>query len=74
MDGQHGWDFTPTHYYYLKGLCHSKKCLYSEAYHEQMGPIPSSNGNLDIALSKAHTWSPRRRTFYTVDATELASR
>jgi len=27
----------------------------SEAYHEQMGPIPSSNGSLDIALSNAHT-------------------
>jgi len=24
----------------------------SEAYHEQMGPIPSSNGSLDIALSE----------------------
>jgi len=29
--------------------------LDSEAYHEQMGPIPSSNGSLDIALSNAHT-------------------
>jgi len=27
----------------------------SEAYHEQMGPIPSLNGGLDIALSNAHT-------------------
>ena len=27
----------------------------SEAYHEQMGPIPSSNGSLDITLSNAHT-------------------
>jgi len=27
----------------------------SEAYHEQMGPIPSSNGSVDIALSNAHT-------------------
>jgi len=30
-----------------------------EAYHEQMGPIPSSNGSLDIALSNAQSWSPR---------------
>jgi len=29
--------------------------LDSEAYHEQMGPISSSNGSLDIALSNAHT-------------------
>jgi len=27
----------------------------SEAYHEQMGPIPSSNLSLDIALSNGHT-------------------
>jgi len=27
----------------------------SEAYHEQMGPIPSSNGSIDIALFNAHT-------------------
>jgi len=27
----------------------------SEAYHEQMGLIPSSNGTLDIAPSNAHT-------------------
>ena len=27
----------------------------TEAYHEQMGPIPSSNGSLDIDLSNAHT-------------------
>ena len=27
----------------------------SEAYHEQIGPIPSSNWSLDIALSNAHT-------------------
>jgi len=27
----------------------------SEAYHEQMGPIPSSNESLDIALSNVHT-------------------
>ena len=35
--------------------------LDSDAYHEQMGPIPSSNGNLDIALFNAHTYSPWRR-------------
>ena len=38
----------------LKGLYHGQKCLHlfsdSEAYHEQMGSIPSSNGTLDIAL------------------------
>jgi len=43
----------------LKGLCHGQKCLHlfsdSEAYHEQMGPIPCSNGSLDIALANAHT-------------------
>ena len=43
----------------LKGSCHRRKCLHlfseSEAYREQMGPIPSSNGSLDIALSNAHT-------------------
>jgi len=27
----------------------------SEAYHEQMGLIPASNGSLDIALFNAHT-------------------
>jgi len=27
----------------------------SEAYNEQIGPIPSSNGSLDIALYNAHT-------------------
>ena len=27
---------------------------YSEAYLEQMCPIPSSNGSLDIALSNVH--------------------
>jgi len=62
----------------LKGLCHGQKCLHlfsdSEAYHEQMGPIPSSNGSLDIALSNVHNQSHRRRTFLTVDTTELASR
>ena len=39
--------------------CHGQKCLHLfsdfEAYHEQMGPIPSSNGSSDIALSNAHT-------------------
>ena len=43
----------------LKGLWHGQKWLHlfvdSEAYHEQMGPIPSSNGSLDIALFNAHT-------------------
>jgi len=43
----------------LKGLCHDQKRLHlfshSEAYHEQMGPIPTSNGSLDIALSIAHS-------------------
>jgi len=33
----------------------SHVCEDSEAYHEQMGPIPSSNGILDIALFNAHT-------------------
>jgi len=27
----------------------------SEAYHEQMSPIPSSNQSLDVALSNART-------------------
>jgi len=62
----------------LKGLYNGQKCLQlfseSEAYHEQMGPIPSSNESLDIAPSNLHTYSPRRRNFQTVDATELASR
>ena len=44
---------------YLKGLWHGQKWLHvfveSEAYHEQMGPIPSSNESLDIALSNVHT-------------------
>jgi len=44
-----------------------------EAYHEQMGPIPSSDGSLDIALSIVHTYIPQRRTFQIVDAPELAS-
>jgi len=43
----------------LKGLCHGQKFLHLfsdfEAYHEQKGPIPSSIGSLDIALSDAHT-------------------
>jgi len=43
----------------LKGLCQGQKCLYLfsdyETYHEQMSPIPSSHGTLDIALSNAHT-------------------
>jgi len=43
----------------LQGLCHGQKYLpsfsVSEAYHEQMGGIPSSNGSSDIALSNAHT-------------------
>jgi len=42
-----------------KGLCRDQKRLHlfldSEAYHDQMGPIPSSNGSLDIALSNTHT-------------------
>ena len=41
----------------LKGLWHGKKCPHlfvdSEAYHEQMSSIPSSNESLDIALSNA---------------------
>jgi len=40
-------------------LRHANMCLYlfsdSEAYHEQMGLIPSSNGSLDMALSHTHT-------------------
>ena len=47
-----------THALALKGLWHGQKWLHlfvdSEDYHEQMGPIPSSNGSLDIALSNAH--------------------
>jgi len=43
----------------LKGLCHGQKCVHlvldSEAPHEQMGPIPNSNGSLDVALSNAQT-------------------
>jgi len=42
----------------LEALWHGQRCLHlfvdSEAYQEQMGPIPSSNGSLDIALSNAH--------------------
>jgi len=47
------WCVLITTYLQLKGLCHLFS--YSEAYHERMGPIPSSNGSLDIALSNAHT-------------------
>ena len=39
-----------------------------------MGLKSTSNGRLDIALSNAHTLSPRRRTFQTIDVTELAWR
>jgi len=43
----------------LKGLGYGQKCLQvyadSEAYHEQMGPRPSSNGSVEMALSIAHT-------------------
>ena len=43
----------------LKGLWRGQKWFHlfadAEAYHELMGPIPSSNGSLDIALSNAHT-------------------
>jgi len=43
----------------LKRLIHGQECIHLfsdfEAYHEQMGPVPSSNGNLDKALSNAHT-------------------
>jgi len=46
----------------LKWLCHGQKCLHlfsdSEAYHEQMGPIPSSNVSLGIALSNPPMKSP----------------
>jgi len=31
----------------------------SEAYHKQMGPTPSSNGSLDIALSQTQQNWPR---------------
>ena len=51
----------------LEELWHGQKWLHlfvdSEADHEQMGPISSSNESLDIALSIAHTWSPRQRNF-----------
>jgi len=44
---------------YLKELWHGRKWLHlfvdSEACHEQMGPIPSSNESLDIALFNSHT-------------------
>jgi len=43
----------------LKGVMHGQKGLHlfldAEACHEQMGPIPSSNESLDIALSNAST-------------------
>lgn len=46
----------------LEGLTHGQKRLPlfsdSEADHEQMGPIPSSNGILDIALPIVRTFSP----------------
>jgi len=46
----------------LKELCLGQQCLhlfpYSEAYHEQMGPIPSSPGSLNITLSNVYTYSP----------------
>ena len=53
----------------LKGLWHGQnKWLHlfvdSEAYHEQIGPIPSSNESLDIALSNAHTSSPQWPTLF----------
>ena len=48
-----------THSLSLTGLWHGQKWLHlfvdSEAYHEQIGPIPNSNETLDIALSNAHT-------------------
>ena len=51
---QHGHDLTR-----LKGIWHGQTWLHlfvdSEAYYKQMGPIPSSNGSLDIALSNGHT-------------------
>jgi len=41
----------------LMGSYRGQKCLHlfsdSEAYHEEMGPITSSNGSLDIALLRA---------------------
>ena len=57
----------------LKGLCHGQKCLHlfsdSEASHEQMGPISSSNGSLDIYnriqcayLEPSATHLPRKLT------------
>jgi len=52
----HTGDISPV---MLKGLRHGQKWLHSlvdsEAYHEQMGPIPSSNECLYIALSNVHT-------------------
>ena len=49
---------TVNRHYKLKRLCHGQKSLHlfsdSGAYIEQMGPIPSPNGSLDLALSNAH--------------------
>jgi len=46
--------------------------------HEKMGPIPSSNGSLhialDIAISIVHTKGPWRCTFQTGDPREVAPR
>jgi len=44
----------------------------SEAYHEQMAPIPSSAGRLDMALSNAHlscSYSSHRYSFFCVKNT-----
>jgi len=44
----------------VKGVMTWAKCPHlfvdSEGYHEQMGPLPNSNGSLDIALFKTHTF------------------
>jgi len=62
----------------LKGLSHGQKCVHlfsdSEAYHEQMGSIHTSDESLDLALTNVHTKSLRQHTFQTVDATKLVSR
>ena len=64
----------PTRSYKFEGLTHGQRCRHlfsdSEAYHKQMGPIPSSNGSLEMVLSIVHTWSPRRHAFQIV-GTEL---
>ena len=54
----------------------AKKFLFSVSgtYHEQISPILSSNGSLDIALFIAHTSTPRRSTLQTVNPTKLTSR